>query len=173
MRHNICVRIDTCDVRYGRCRRIKEMVRAMNRLLRIWMLGNYTDIQAAKDSRQSSRHLQPHFSCWGFSSGLSCPGLPACNDIHLESDRDSFTQMIATHLSLSNLIVTITTLLGFTPIGAVAPFDLSRCTRSTWMTHFLRYTCVTFPSRPLCVPRVILTSSSLRMGNDRVCIGNV
>jgi len=43
-----------------------------------------------------------------------------------KSDRDYITQMIATYLSLSSLMVTITTLLGFTPIGAVAPFDLSR-----------------------------------------------
>jgi hypothetical protein len=124
--------------------------------------------RSSQDSHRSSRHLlQPPFSRWDFSSGLSCPELPACNRPY---QIDNITQMITPHLSLSSLIVVITTLLGFTPMGAVAPFDLSRCTRSTWMTHFLRYTCVTFPSRPLYVPRTIRTSSSLRMGSDRVCI---
>ena len=74
-----------------------------------------------------------------------------------------------THLSLSSLMLVMTTLLGWMPMGTVAPFDLSRWTRSTWMTHFLRYTWVTFPSRPLYLPRTILTSSSLRIGSDRVC----
>ena len=62
----------------------------------------------------------------------------------------------------------MTTLLGWTPMGTDEPFDLSRWTRSTWITHFLRYTCVTLPSRPLYFPRTILTSSSLRIGSDRV-----
>lgn len=35
------------------------------------------------------------------------------------------------------------------------------------MTHFLRYTCVTLPSRSLYFPRTIRTSSSLRIGSDR------
>jgi len=79
----------------------------------------------------------------------------------------SFRSKIARR-SLSNLSEVTTTLLGWTPIGVVAPFDLSLWTRSTWITHFLRYTCVTFPSRPLYLPRTILTSSSLRIGIDRV-----
>lgn len=37
----------------------------------------------------------------------------------------------STDLSLSSLMVVITTLLGLMPMGAVAPLDLSRCTRST------------------------------------------
>ena len=37
----------------------------------------------------------------------------------------------STDLSLSSLMVMITTLLGLMPMGAVAPLDLSRCTRST------------------------------------------
>jgi hypothetical protein len=73
-----------------------------------------------------------------------------------------------THLSLSSLMVVMTTLLGCTPMGAVAPLDLSRCTRSTWIIHFFRYTCVTLPSRPLNFPRTIRTSSSLRIGIERV-----
>ena len=39
-------------------------------------------------------------------------------------------------LSLSSLMVVMTTLLGWMPIGAVEPLDLSRWTRSTWITHF-------------------------------------
>jgi hypothetical protein len=35
------------------------------------------------------------------------------------------------HRSLSSLMVVITTLLGWIPMGEVAPLDLSRCTRST------------------------------------------
>lgn len=66
-------------------------------------------------------------------------------------------------------MVVTTTLLGWMPMGTDAPFDLSRWTRSTWITHFLRYTWVTLPSRPLYLPRTIRTSSSLRMGIDRVC----
>lgn len=73
-------------------------------------------------------------------------------------------------LSLSSLMVVMTTLLGWMPMGVVEPFDLSRCTRSTWITHFLRYTCVTLPSRPLYFPRTIRTSSSLRTGSERVYI---
>ena len=73
-----------------------------------------------------------------------------------------------TDLSLSSLMLVITTLLGWMPMGTVAPFDLSRWTRSTWITHFLRYTCVTLPSRPLYLPRTMRTSSSLRMGIERV-----
>lgn len=53
-------------------------------------------------------------------------------------------------------------------MGEEAPFDLSRCTRSIWITHFLRYTCVTFPSLPLYFPRTMRTSSSLRIGRERV-----
>lgn len=37
------------------------------------------------------------------------------------------------------------------------------------MTHFLRYTCVTLPSRPLYFPRTIRTSSSFRTASDRAC----
>jgi hypothetical protein len=40
--------------------------------------------------------------------------------------------------SLSSFRVVITTLLGWIPTGALAPLVLSRCTRSTWITHFLR-----------------------------------
>src|SRR5258706_2632343 len=40
--------------------------------------------------------------------------------------------------SLSSFKVVITTLLGWMPTGELAPLVLSRCTRSTWMTHFLR-----------------------------------
>merc|ERR1719313_1310020 len=39
--------------------------------------------------------------------------------------------------------------------------------RSTWTTHFFRYTAVTLPSRVLYIPRVMRTSSSLRIGIDR------
>ena len=38
--------------------------------------------------------------------------------------------------SLSSLRLMTTTLLGWMPIGAVEPLDLSRWTRSTWITHF-------------------------------------
>ena len=75
-----------------------------------------------------------------------------------------------TYLSLSSLRLVTTTLLGWMPMGTEAPFDLSRWTRSTWITHFLRYTWVTLPSRPLYLPRTIRTSSSLRMGIDRVYV---
>ena len=53
------------------------------------------------------------------------------------------------------------------PMGTLEPFALSRWTRSTWITHFLRYTWVTLPSRPLYFPRTIRTSSSFRTGSDR------
>lgn len=53
-------------------------------------------------------------------------------------------------------------------MGTDDPFDLSRWTRSTWITHFLRYTWVTLPSRPLYFPRTMRTSSSLRIGSERV-----
>ena len=76
--------------------------------------------------------------------------------------------MLSTDLSLSSLMLVMTTLLGWIPMGADAPLDLSRWTRSTCMTHFLRYTWVTFPSRPLYFPRTIRTSSSLRIGSERV-----
>ena len=49
------------------------------------------------------------------------------------------------------------------------PLTFSRVILSTWMTHFLRYTCTTFPSRPLNVPLVTRTSSSFLMGTDRTC----
>ena len=61
----------------------------------------------------------------------------------------------------------MTTFEGWMPTGAVAAFDFSMWTRSTWMTHFFRYTWVTLPSRPLYFPRIIKTSSSLRMGIER------
>ncbi len=35
----------------------------------------------------------------------------------------------------------MTTLEGLIPTGTVAAFDFSTVTRSTWITHFLRYTC--------------------------------
>ena len=38
--------------------------------------------------------------------------------------------------SLSSLMLIMTTLLGWMPMGMLEPFALSRCTRSTWMTHF-------------------------------------
>lgn len=53
-------------------------------------------------------------------------------------------------------------------MGEVDPLALSRWTRSTWMIHFLRYTCVILPSRPLNLPRITRTSSSLRTGKERV-----
>lgn len=36
--------------------------------------------------------------------------------------------------------VVMTTLEGWIPTGTVAAFDFSTVTRSTWMTHFFRYT---------------------------------
>lgn len=41
-------------------------------------------------------------------------------------------------LSLSSLSLVMMTLLGWTPMGTVAPLVFSRWTRSTWMTNFLR-----------------------------------
>ena len=49
------------------------------------------------------------------------------------------------------------------------PLFLSRETRSTWMTHFLRYTWTTLPSLSLrsVAPRLMTTSSPFRMGTER------
>ncbi|URE39896.1 hypothetical protein MUK42_33062 [Musa troglodytarum] len=69
--------------------------------------------------------------------------------------------------SLSSFSFVMTTLEGLMPTLTVAPFTFSRVMRSTWMTHFRRYTCTTLPSRPLKVPRTTCTSSSLRTGADR------
>ena len=41
---------------------------------------------------------------------------------------------------LLTLSVVMTTLEGWIPTGTVAALDFSTVTRSTWMTHFLRYT---------------------------------
>merc|ERR1719428_1153341 len=49
--------------------------------------------------------------------------------------------------SLSSLIFVMVTLDGWIGIGTVWPLALSRVTRSTWITHFLRYTWMTLPSR--------------------------
>ena len=52
---------------------------------------------------------------------------------------------------------------------AHAPLTFSRVIRSMWITHLRRYTCTTFPSRFLKVPRTTCTSSSLRIGTERTC----
>lgn len=87
--------------------------------------------------------------------------------------------------TLSILSLVITTLEGLIPRGTLAPEDFSRTTAelvsvlfsqqnagfllplSIWMIYFKRYTLITLPSRPLLLPRVIRTSSSLRIGIDR------
>lgn len=71
--------------------------------------------------------------------------------------------------SLSNFNFVIWTLLGAIPIGTLWPLLFSRETRSTWITYLRRYTDVTLPSRPLFEPRVMRTSSSLRIGMERTC----
>ena len=68
-------------------------------------------------------------------------------------------------LSICSLVMT--TLDGCTPTCTPPPLTLSRVNLSMWMTHFLRYTAMTLPSRPLFEPRVTRTSSSLRMGTAR------
>ncbi|CAL9099589.1 unnamed protein product [Musa textilis] len=46
----------------------------------------------------------------------------------------------------------MTTLQRLMLTSTVVPFTFSRVMRSTWMTHFRRYTCTILPSRPLWVP---------------------
>lgn len=75
----------------------------------------------------------------------------ASNDVLAVSDKTGWRQssgarphsfhgqkraFINTYRSLSSLSLVMTTLEGWMGRGAVAPFDFSLWTRSTWMTHF-------------------------------------
>lgn len=75
------------------------------------------------------------------------------------------SMMLSRSLSSFNLVMT--TLEGWMAMGTDCPFDFSRTSRSMCTRYLRRYTEITLPSRPLFVPRVTVTSSSLRMGMAR------
>ncbi|KAG5459187.1 MAG: hypothetical protein BJ554DRAFT_440 [Olpidium bornovanus] len=54
--------------------------------------------------------------------------------------------------------------------GKHSPLTFSRVRRSIWMTHFLRYTWTTRPSRPLEEPRTTRTSPT---GPQMLCSGSM